>query len=158
MPRGSHVKKGSRNNGGREAGTPNKATIERAEIARMQNAQSQARGLKLGKDMLEDYMMAFHAQAARYQPLAPPQDQEEIDRRTRLGITPDPAKFQEWGMLVVTTAKALAEFQSPKFRAIQVVAPAATREPKTIEGNVVRLDDPVAMSRAYQRLVKQVRG
>jgi hypothetical protein len=127
MPRGSHVKKGMRP-AGRDKGTPNKATVERAEIARIQNAQAQARGLKLGKDMLEDYMMAFHNQAVVYQPLPAGVSVP--------GREPNPDKFMQWGMLVVQTAKALAEFQSPKFRAIQVVAPAATREPKTIEGNV----------------------
>lgn len=148
MPKGSNVKKGMRP-GGRKAGTPNRRTTEAAEAARVQVQQSVQRGLKLGKDMLEDYMMAFHNLAVMYQPLP---DGVPIPP----GHQPDPEKFKDWGMLVVQTAKALADFQSPKFRAIQVMAPPPEQLPRP-DGNVVTIDDPIAMARVYQRTMKQVR-
>jgi len=145
---------------GRGAGTPNKRRTEALERARLnvENARlSPARGgeptqqlKKLGKDMLEDYMMAFHNQAVVYQPLPP--------GVSIPGRTPDPDKFKEWGMLVVTTAKALAEFQSPKLRAVVLSAPANDLPPpREVGGNVVALNDPNAIARVYQRLVKSVR-
>lgn len=145
--RGHHLK--GRKLGGRTKNTPNKATVERAEIARLQNEESVRKGIKLGKQMLEDYMMAFHNQAVVFQPLPA--------GVSIPGRTPDPAQFMAWGRLVVETAYKLADFQSPKFRAIQVVAPADDRQQgRIIEGKAVDVTDAVAAGRTYLRLVKGV--
>lgn len=139
--------------GGRSAGTPNKATTERVEQARVAVEQAKGRGVKLGKEMLEDYMMAFHAVAAVFQ--------NKIATSLQQSQPPaaaDLAGFQEWGGLVVSTAKSLADFQSPRFRAIMVQAAPGENAPRDVTpgSNVVQLKDPVAMSRAYQQLVKRV--
>ncbi len=155
MPRGSHVKKGERP-GGRSKGTPNRITVEAAEVARISNEQAKARGVKLGKEMLEDYMMAFHNVAATYQ--------NRIAQKLALGEPPetgDVAAFKDWGELVVGTAKELAKYQSPTFRAIAVMAPApGSDKPQTmISGdNVITIKDAQALSRVYQNMVRQVKG
>jgi hypothetical protein len=53
----------------------------------------------------------------------------------------------------------LAPFQDPTFKAIQVMhAPALPEVPTvTQQGNVLTIDDPVAMQRLYQRMIKGVK-
>ena len=148
-------KKGERP-GGRSKGTPNRVTVEAAEIARISTEQAKAKGIKLGKEMLEDYMMAFHNIAATYQ--------NEIARAMMVPDAKMPAeaaaRFREWGVLVVDVAKELAKYQSPTFRAIAVVAPQGGSEkgPPTISAdNVITIKDAQALSRVYQNMVRQVR-
>ncbi len=157
MPRGENIKKGMRP-GGRSKGTPNRSTTERLERERIaQQAQHEVdrnrqANTKLGKDVLEEFMRLFAGMAAAYQPLpegmAPPP-----------GRTPNETKFLIYARLTVETARDLAAFQSPKFKAIQVMAPPPTPlpAPAPADGNVVTIDDPVAMARVYQRMIKQVR-
>lgn len=148
MPKGSNIKKGMRP-AGRQKGTPNKTTTERAELARLQNEESRRRGVKLGKDVLEEFMLLFGGIAASYQPLP-------VGAASPPGHVVDEEKFLTYARLTVDTAKALAEFQSPKFRAIMVTAPAPDPPPRVIDGNVTQLKDPVAMARVYQQMVKRV--
>lgn len=138
--------------GGRAKGTPNRITVEAAEIARISTEQAKARGVKLGKEMLEDYMMAFHNQAVVFQPLPP--------GVAIPGRTPDPKQFMEWGKLVVDTAKELAKYQSPTFRAIAVMAPppGSEKQPQIAGDNVITIKDAQALSRVYQNMVRQVKG
>lgn len=145
--------------GGKQKGTPNRATTERLEqerIARQAQAEvnkAYASKVKLGKEVLEDYMMAFHAVAATYQNKIA----ASLQRQAEPGKE-DLASFKEWGGMVVETARRLAEFQSPKFKAIAVVAPPPNAHaPKPIEGNVVPLNDPIAISRVYSNLIRAVR-
>lgn len=147
MPKGSNIKKGMRP-AGRQAGTPNKTTTERAELARLQNEESRRKGIKLGKDVLEEFMMLFGSIAALYQPLPPGAD--------LTGRTPNEDKFLTYARLTVETAKALAEYQSPKFRAIMMTAAAPEQPPRTIDGNVTKINDPIAMARVYAQMVKRV--
>lgn len=140
---------------GRAKGTPNRITVEAAEIARISTEQAKARGVKLGKEMLEDYMMAFHNVAATYQ--------NKIAQRLALREDPDVADvaaFKDWGALVVGTAKELAKYQSPTFRAIAVMAPPpGSDKPATISAdNVITIKDAQALSRVYQNMVRQVKG
>lgn len=144
--------------GGRSRGTANKATIEAlereriAEQARKEANKAYAANVKLGKDTLEEFMIIFATQAKFYQPVLPGQPKPK-DRR------PNETKFLTYAGLTVKTAKDLADFQSPKFKAIQVVAPQPNphgNEPRQIEGKVVSIDDPVALQRTYQRMIKQV--
>ena len=153
----SFVARNSNKNGGkgRTAGTPNKVTVEAAELARISNEQAQARGVKLGKDMLEDYMMKFHDVAATYQ--------GRIAKALRTKKNPraaDVAAFKDWGGLVVSTAKELAKYQSPTFRAIAVVAPPpGSEKPAMVSGdNVITIKDAQALARVYQNTVRQVKG
>lgn len=144
---------------GRRKNIPNKRTSEAMEIARIEAENAMAPPVpgqprkKLGKDVLEEFMMLFAGMAATYQPLP--------DGVAMPGRKPDEAKFLKYAELTVTTAKALADYQSPKFRAIYVAAsPDQNNGPRGIlpaGDNVLQLNDPIAMARVYQRMVKQVR-
>lgn len=160
MPRGSAP--GERR-GGRAKGVLNRKTIERQEVERlaaeqardeMRKAQSQQK--KLGKDILEDYMFAFHGLAARYQ--------NNIATALQSGRDPngdDVAAFKEWGTLTVETARHLARFQSPSFKAIAVVAPppgtvitpSGDLPPGT---SVEQVRDPQLIARMYTEIVRRV--
>ena len=152
--------------GGRPKGSRNKATLERleaervekqiqAEVAkRAQNAESarriaeeaRAAGRKLANEVLDEFMQLFAGMAAYYQP-----------HPTKKTGHEDPAQFKEFARLTVETAKALAPFQSPTYKAIEVRAPAPEPVAKIINAeNVVAIDDPVALSRVYQRRISGI--
>lgn len=147
--------------GGRVKGTPNKATTERLERARIaKQAQQEVDKAnlakqKLGKDILEDYVGAFHNMAVVYQ--------NRIATAYAAGQEPkasDIAAFKEWGGMVVSTAKNLADFQSPKFKAIAIQAPPPSHPapPPMIgkDGNVIDMPkDAVTLSRLYAQTIKK---
>ena len=115
MPRGA--KPGQRF-GGRKPGTPNKATIEKAIIAERIVNEAEMKGRKLGKEVLEEFMVMFAGIAAAHQP----------GEATREAIkawsnTKDQVTFERYASLATTTAKELAKYQSPQLRAV-MVAPA----------------------------------
>lgn len=147
-----HGNKGNPKAGGRKKGTPNKATLERAEKARLQTAEAKKLGLKLGKEVLEEYMVLFSSMAQRHQPMA--------GVSMVKGKQPNEKKFLTYAQLTVKTAAAVADFQSPKFKAIMVQsAPSGAEPQKTITqqgDNVLPLNDAVAMSRVYQQIIKRV--
>lgn len=147
MPKGSNIKKGMRP-GGRKKGGLNKRTIEKVEEARIAVENSRGAGKKLAKEVLEDFMHLFAGMAASYQPLPP----GIVDARRQ----PDEEKFQIYAKLAVDTAKALADFQSPKFRAIMVTAPTGDPEKPMVtrDGNLLTIDDPIAAARVYARIMK----
>ena len=158
MPKGETVKKGMRF-GGRQKGTPNRKTVAAlraqriAEQAQAEVDKAKAAKVKLGKDVLEDYMGAFHNLSVFYQ--------RRIAEQLAKNLEPDPkdiAAFEKWGGLTATTAKNLAEFQSPKFKAIAVLAPPPSPVPPAngAPGKVIDLTDAVALSRNYQNLMKRV--
>jgi hypothetical protein len=109
MPNG--VKPGERR-GGRKKGTPNKATRERALLAkRVLEEQRGQPGRKLAREVLDDFMHLFTGMAAVYQPLPPgavPGAHQQPDER----------KFLEYAKLAIDTAAQLAAFQSPKLKAV----------------------------------------
>jgi hypothetical protein len=147
--------------GGRKPGVPNRATVERQERQRLEEKAKQAETvlsvaerahIKLAKDVLEDYMMAFGTIAAIYQNrvAAKMNAKEEAEPEDLDG-------FEKWGGLTVTTARALADFQSPKFRAINVHLPPP--EPVHRPGDdakVIDIDlhDPNATARVYRNVMK----
>lgn len=147
MPRGAAP--GERR-GGKAKGTRNSATIARALEAEADVIRHQVSGKKLAKDMLDDYMLAFHAVAASYQ--------RSLADAFQAGVKPTQADldaFMKWGELVVDTAAQLAKYQSPTFRAIQVNAPAPLPKDtngKIIEGTIIHLDQ-IAISKAYRQIV-----
>ncbi len=147
---GSHVKKGTRP-GGRRGNTPNKRTTEAIERARLDVENARGAGKKLGKEVLEEFMHLFAGMAAQYQPLPA--------NVVIPGREPNEDKFLTYAKLAVQTAKDLADFQSPKFRAIMVSAP--TDQPgKTINpdgSNVTQLpSDAAALARVYTNMVRRV--
>jgi hypothetical protein len=108
MARGS--KKGDRR-GGRTKGTPNRTTTEKALLAARQVAKAKSEGKPLATAVLFEFMHRFRDMALAHQ----------HDRQ-----------FQKWARLTVDTAKMLAPFQSPTFRAIE--QPAPPPDPKEEQG------------------------
>jgi hypothetical protein len=148
---GQHLK--GRKIGGRVAGTPNKRTQELIDKARLdvENAQAGHRGgpRKLGKEVLDEFMHLFAGMAAHHQPVPE-------GAIVPAGRKPDEAKFLIYAKLAVDTARSLADFQSPKFKALMVSVAPDVQPPKQIDGNVVQLNDPVALARVYANMIKQV--
>jgi hypothetical protein len=113
--------------GGRKAGTPNRATVERELLAAkavaaakaMENPEIQAAvagveaakaaGRKLGKDILDEFANVLAGAAAYYQP-------------TPGGTNPnaDPVMFFKYAELAMYAAKEVSQFQSPKLSAVMV--------------------------------------
>lgn len=111
MPNG--VRPGERR-GGRKKGTPNKATRERALLAKRVVEEQQGKpGRKLAREVLDDFMHLFTGMAAVYQPLSP-------GRLPDLHQVPDEKRFLEFAQLAITTAAQLAPYQSPKLKAVFV--------------------------------------
>jgi hypothetical protein len=116
---------------GRKKGVPNKATVERelaerlmrervememkAEASKNEMLAAMAKGKKLAKEVLGEFMELFAGMAAFYQPL--PDGQPVTD-----GRKPDEGKFKDYAAMAVDAAKALAPFQSPRFSAMMVGA------------------------------------
>jgi hypothetical protein len=115
MPRGSRP--GERR-GGRRKGVPNRTTTEQMEIARLAATQG-----KLGKEVLEEFMVLFKDMALELQP-----ESREAERFAAWLKSSKEAQFHKYASLAVKAAKDLADFQSPKFKAIEVSAPAPTVE------------------------------
>jgi hypothetical protein len=166
---GKGHRKGTAKTGGRTPGTPNKRSLQalsREQIAEQaQDAVNEASGIvrdgrrtrikKLGKEVLEEFMELFAGMAATYQPLPP-------GMPVPAGRLPDENKFLTYAKLTVDTARSVAEFQSPKFKAIAVMAPPPQADPEkqinSSDAKVVRLTtDPNAMARVYQQMIKGIR-
>jgi hypothetical protein len=116
MPRGSRP--GERR-GGRKPGIPNRTTTERAEIARLAAAEANASGRKLGKEVLERFMVQFGELASYFQPTS-------FDTTVvhAWAGTKNYELFVQFAALARDTAKMLAPYQSPTFRSIELAAPA----------------------------------
>jgi hypothetical protein len=102
------MRRGSRpgeRRGGRTKGTPNRATVERSAIAARITAEANMRGQPLAKEILAKY-------AARFDKMA--------DARHLAG---DVAGFERWARLACATAKDLAPYQSPTYRAVVITPP-----------------------------------
>src|SRR5882757_1920652 len=102
--------------GGRVGGVPNKKTVRIAQEAAAMVAQTRQKRQKLAISVLGDFMTLFAGMAAYYQP--PPPGQEAPPERK-----PDEAKFLTYARLAVETAADLANYQSPKFKALMVGGP-----------------------------------
>jgi hypothetical protein len=136
MPRGSRP--GERR-GGRIKGTPNRATVERAAMAARIAGEAEMRGQKLGKELLAKYAGLFD---------------EMADARRLAG---DVIAFEKWARLACATAKDLAPYQSPTYRAVIAASPPApaTEVINLFDhtGELVHETDPHAAMRTYRRLI-----
>ncbi len=100
--------------GGRQKGTPNKANVERALLAKRIMEEQQGRpGRKLAREVLDDFMHLFMGMAAIHQPLPD-------GVAAGPGQKPDEAKFLTFAGLAVTTAEKLAPYQSSRLKAIMI--------------------------------------
>jgi hypothetical protein len=149
MPRGA--KPGERR-GGRLKGSKNKATIEREIIAEQTLARARMEGKKLGKEILEEFMIVFAGRAAHYQPRPP-----ELPPNPNA----DEAKFLAYARLATDCAKSLAPYQSPTFRAIAV----EHNNPQLRSYQELPLNsfdehreviDPIEAAKVYQRLMVEI--
>jgi hypothetical protein len=146
--------------GGRERGSLNRRTLEKlAEVAR--EAQDvRTGGKKFAKEVLDELMATAMSFAAREQRRILDEEEATDPDGTPRGVASQETYDRFWIAMNAagTFAKALAPFQHPTFRAIAVVPPAAEPPaPKTIEGSVVNLNDPIAVARIYQQMVRAVR-
>jgi hypothetical protein len=121
MPRGS--KPGERC-GGRRRATKNKATLERALVNERVMNESQMKGRKLGKEVLEEFMLMFSGLAAAFQPAATgPTGKVTPEDLQRWASGKNEVMFEKYSKLAMKAAHDLAEYQSPKLAAVHVVAP-----------------------------------
>lgn len=132
---------------------PNRKTIENLAKAEQRFEQAKAVGEKLGIDVLRDFMKAFADKAAYHQPIpdgvpTPP------------GRKPDEGLFSKYGKLAVEAAGDLAQYETPKLRAILVsgspLSPGQAGQlglpPPTLE-LVANENDPGKLSRVYQQMI-----
>lgn len=151
MPR---AQKGQRF-GGRVAGVPNKATIEKNLLIAQQLAVKAGQPAKpLAKEVLEDFMHLTAGMAAFYQPTAPGQPGNPNQ---------DEAKFWQAALACKEFAKALAPYQSPTFKAIMGMPAMPSSAPekatdKQIDGKVIDITDVATLTRVYRSRIVSVRG
>jgi hypothetical protein len=160
MP-GGGSKKGERR-GGRQKGSLNRATIERLEQAKIiQQIEDQACQLgasdtqvgalttskrKLAREELEDLLPIIKGGVAHFQPTVAPENKAA-----------DWPTFKGWLQFYADTLLRLAEFQSPRFKAIAVAMGTTPTAPPQPGDGVISLDDPVALQRIYERRIRAVR-
>ncbi len=111
--------------GGRAKGIPNKATIEKALIAEREIEKAKNSGRKLAKEIMQEFLPVLAGICAYYQPTFPGMTQQNLHGNA--------TEFERWYKHVLETAKALAPFESPTFRAIMVAPP-----PQQKQGQRVR--------------------
>lgn len=145
MPAGA--KPGERR-GGRAKGVKNKGEIQKAILAERAIANAKASGRKLAVEHMQDYIGVLAGMAAYYQPTFPGMSQQNPHG--------DPAEFERWFGPFLDLAKALANYESPKMRDVMITAVPLREAPvaPTIDGNVISINDPVALSRVYRRMIQ----
>lgn len=117
----------------------------------------QFRHKRLAKDEMEDVLLIIKGIVARYQGVAYKAAPGDVGYSKAAWLD-----LREWLELFVATGMKLAEFQSPKFKAIGFFPPAPAVEPmRVIEAipgqadNVVQINDPVRALGAYKRMLER---
>lgn len=132
--------------GGKQKGQPNKATIEQALEAERVIVQAKKEGRKLGKEMLWDIAELMLGMAAVYQPTHP----QILPGQPGYNPHQNEDKFRFYITTGAEVARDLADFQSPKFKAIAIVPP-----PDQMPGDIPRLPyagKAMGALEAYQQL------
>lgn len=132
---------------GTRLGVPNKKTQQHIREAGKRVAEARKLGRKQAVDVLDDLMNTAMAMAAKYQPAT----SDHLPR--------DDAKFLQWIQTAGLFAKNLAEFQTPKFRAVMIQTPPSLGDAEiTIDqkGNILEIDDPKKLARVYAQMVRRV--
>jgi hypothetical protein len=139
--------------GGRQKGTPNKRTIQRLQEASENIGAIRKLGQKKATEVLNDLMHIAMGMTAKYQ-----QRLLAADRNNQPYVLEDYERFMQGMQMAGIFARELAPFQDPKYSTIKVQMP----EPMTPGdgarevGNVTVIDDAVAATRVYQRLIRRV--
>ena|ERR1700761_8207069 len=129
---------GARKNAGRKAGGHNRATIEKAIIAERVMNEAAMSGRKLGKEVVEEFMVLFSGLAGSYQPQpSVPGQPVTAEDMKRWDTSGNAEKFDRYADRAVSAAIALAKYQSPTFKSIELAAP-APQGGSTIEGQGVQ--------------------
>lgn len=139
---------GPRRGAGRPEGSPNKATIAKLVEAEKRVEQAKQRGEKLAVEVLRDFMKAFADQAAYHQPIP---DGVPIPP----GRKPDAERFTHYGKLAVETATSLAQYESPRLRAIMVSStppPNQAQPPATLD-LIANENNPGNLYRVWQQKI-----
>ena len=121
-----------RKTGGRQKGTPNKATVERrllaAEVAARRTDMAAKHGRKLGVDKMEEYGDIFEGAAAYFRPTT----QSEIAAGRPRNPNGDWNEFGIWMDRAFEARKEVTKYQTPKLNAVAVALapPVQTEERK----------------------------
>lgn len=140
--------------GGRVKGSLNKRTIAKLQEASNHIGAIKRQGQKKATEVLNELMQTSVSFAARYQQriLASTQQDKEPTKE-------DLDRFWKAMECAGTFARSLAPFQDPTFSAIKVSMPAAPMEGAvtlTQRENIVTINDPIALARVYQRMIKRI--
>jgi hypothetical protein len=142
--------------GGRKAGTPNRATVERQEIAARALDNAKAEGRPLAKDRLDELLGIALGAMTAHQPIT-----KEMVKKARASGNRTVKEsrgnwggFGEWWDRAAYAAKELAKYQSPTYKAVSVETPRPSGSATFGNFNKVeRLGDPVRASRIYQQFM-----
>lgn len=153
------TKPGGKKTGGRTKGTPNKKTVQKLNELSDRASEIVRSKEKRGIEVLNELMKTAMSFAAMEQ-------RKLLEYQGGIDMAPQQMRDRFWKAMECAGvfAKELARYQDPTFKAIAVIPPPPPpRDPapgdgaKTIEGKAVRLDDPVAVARIYQQMVRIVR-
>lgn len=138
---------------GRPPRKPNRATIVRTERARIAVENAKGANKKLGVDILEEFAHLFAGMAGYHQPI-PPGQPVPPNRE------PNEEKFLTYAKLAVDTAHKVADFQSPKFRAVMVSTTPGAGDPAIPKfedpNKIIDITDAATLARVYSKRIKQV--
>jgi|SRR5215472_2120027 len=128
MPRGSNLYKGMAQIGGRRAGSPNKATIEKRLVAAQVIDRARAMNEPLAKEKLAELLVIAMGAMSSFQPVTEEmaklaRDQGNAKAVAKKGSWP---MFGEWFDRSAYVAKALIGYQSPALKAIAIAPPPPT--------------------------------
>jgi hypothetical protein len=142
--------------GGRKAGTLNRATVERQEMAARTLDKAKAAGRPLAKDRLDELLEIALGAMTAHQPIT----RDMVKKARALGNKTvkesrgNWTDFGEWWDRAAYVAKELAKFQSPTYKAVSVETPRQSGLPPVRDFNTfVRTGDPVRASRIYQEVM-----
>ena len=146
--------------GGRKAGTPNRATVERQEMAARALDNAKAEGRPLAKDRLDELLGIALGAMTAHQPIT-----KDIVKKARaLGnkaVKESRGNWSGFGEWWDRAAYAARSWQSTRARPTRrfPLRPRSRPAPASFGDfdNIGRLGDPVAASRAYQQFMRAPR-
>jgi hypothetical protein len=140
---------GFRPGAGRKKGSKNRVIQEREAAIGSQIDRIRA-GARTGEETLGKLMKLAEGCMALHRPTP----KREILTGGQKNPDEDWDRFGQWFDRCAYVSKELAKYQSPTFKAIAVMAPAPTEEPRPFaDGNVTRIPDAEDAERVYLRMI-----